>query len=762
VPTASTARAIRACVLGIALAVVATTVPAGLAEAVDDGSGRSLLLSSYQAAYADYSAATSLSDELSDGDRKVVDAKVRSARSSLNKAKPLIERAKSSSSLRRARAAMVVESARAATMRRAVWQLHHTEKARALAKQRALADLSASTNGTMSADSYARAYDSGAAAASRIDAERAEAFAAMGSTSTPSSAGALSAATAYATGSTVVRAATGRTGVPGGCSVPSVDTNRWLGSVRQPGPQLWTTKAWEESARAKASTDAGLAKTRQRMLTSARTEMGIKRDVLNGPTWSYLPKRALAFGYLWRETGDANARTKLINEVQSVAIRGPKGSELQNAMVLEGLATGLELSDPSPATRKRIADNIAVRWLGPASCLLAERSRFVYGAYNIPLVTNTASALAGLAIAHDRPTTGAAVTAASLYTVRASLAVLSRDGGSPEGPEYWSFQTRYAAALYSTVRAVYGAKPPVALPDLSRSAFYLTNTRATNGQIFTHSDTADMLLRAGLPGWYGFDKSSRLGGGLLKQQAAVMTEPWQVWWWPRGATATPTPSTGIFRTTGVAALQVPAATAWLKGGKNTSVHAHLDLGTVGYQSKGVLWSIDPYKGKYTSTYFKPQTRWKVWETSTVSHSTLRLANLSNQPTGAGAAFSAFDAERRLAVLDMRSALRSGSAKRTVQLGTNGSLKITDAVRRTSAQAFAWQWTTDAGVSISGSTAKLTKSGKSVTVRFSGLPKGSKVRVVGAAGRKSADGRALRQLQVVTPKVKSLNLTAQFA
>ena len=92
--------------------------------------------------------------------------------------------------------------------------------------------------------------------------------------------------------------------------------------------------------------------------------------------------------------------------------------------------------------------------------------------------------------------------------------------------------------------------------------------------------------------------------------------------------------------------------------------------------------------------------------------------------------------------------------------SDGTLKVSDKVSTSVAQQYLWQWTTDASASVSGRTVTLRRSGEQVTMTFAGLPSGSYVRVVSApSGKKSADGLALRQVQVVTPKVKSLAMTA---
>jgi hypothetical protein len=217
----------------------------------------------------------------------------------------------------------------------------------------------------------------------------------------------------------------------------------------------------------------------------------------------------------------------------------------------------------------------------------------------------------------------------------------------------------------------------------------------------------------------------------------------------------------LFKRTGVATLHGGGATAWLKGGTSTTPHAQLDLGTVGYVHRNVLWAVDPYKGAYTGAYFDRSTRWNIWEASTRSHSTLRVGGLDNHWSGASAPFTSFSPSEGAVSLDLKKAIKNSSfARRSVNLYSSGALKVTDRVTTTAWQPFVWQWTTDASASVSGRTVTLKRSGQQVTMSFSGLPSGSVVKVVSApSGKKSADGLPLRQIQVITPKVKSLSMAA---
>lgn len=750
--------------LGGVMAVVVVMPVAALPQAVAAtvSTQRAALWDQYGAASADYNASWKLYGSLPLADKKYVGSKIDAGMTALKKVKPLIERAKTPTSVQRAQTAMSTARARASVTRSSAWMLRNAMGARAKARAKVLSNLSSYVAGSLSESTYRRSAAAAAAVTTKVEADRKAALAAIGGTVKPRSTAPHTAAAAYTSGNFSIRPSSGWTGVPGGCALPTVDTSKWLGTATAPGPHLWTNPAWEASARALQGSDAAFDNAYEQVLRGGANEEARTYDWGKVAAAQYLPKRSLFLGLRWRETGDTGSRTALIKDVQSIVRRGPSAFELHGAMTLEALATSIDLTEPSSATRGPITEQLVVKWLGPASCQIADRSSYVYGSYNIPVVHNTAHAFGAIVVADRYPALSAAMLAVSLNAVKPALSVVAADGGSPEGPEYWNYQTRYSAALYATVASIYGGSPPTTLPNPARTTAYWNNIRAANGQTLTHSDASETALRPYVPGWLGFATGDATGSAALVERAENSPEAWSIWWWPRGSQSPmDSPSSALFSRTGVSVLQGPGATAWLKGGSNTTNHAHLDLGTVGYSRHGVMWAIDPYKGQYSSAYFARPSRWGFWEASTVSHSTIRVAGQNNQWPGASASFTGFSSTGRTAALDMRKAItRATSATRSIAMYSDGTLKVSDRISTSGSQRYVWQWTTDASVSVSGRTVTLKRSGKSVVISFAGLPSGSSVRVVSApSGKRSDAGLPLRQVQVVTGATRSLAMTA---
>ncbi len=754
--------AARVVIGGLLAALIATPLIAVQpSSAATIAAQRLQLWDKYTEASGDYDASWKMYKPLPAVDKKYVGGKIATGMSALKKVRPLIVAAKTPTSMRRAQAAMATASARAEATRSAVWLLRSAMGAREKARAKINSNLSSYVSRGISEATYRRSAAAAAAVSTRVEAERKAALASLGGTVRPRGAGAASAASAYAGGNFSITGVAGWSGVPGGCAVRAVDTARWLGNARDPGPHLWTTASWESSARAMRGRDAEFDDAYDQMVRGGQNEAAKSVNWSSVVAARYLPKRSQFLGFLWRETGSTQARTALLRDVQTVVRRGPIDTTLQSAMTLEAMATAIDLTQPTGTSRDLIIDQLVVKWLGPASCQIADRSSWVFGSYNIPVVHNTAHAFGAIVAAERYPALAASILAASLSAVRPGLSVVAADGGSPEGPDYWNYQGRYAAGLYATVSAVYGASPPISLPDMSRTTRYWWSIQATNGQTLTHSDSGDVAVRPFLPAWWGFAKGDRAGSAALVKRAENSPEPWSIWWWPRSGYSPSAAASGLYPRTGVAVLHAQGATAWLKGGSNRTNHAHLDLGTVGYSSKGVLWAVDPYKAAYSSAYFDRATRWNFWEASTRSHSTLRVGGTDNMWSGASASFSSFNAGARTVTLNMKQAIKnSTAASRSLAMYSDGRLTISDRVSTSVAQSYLWQWTTDASASVSGRKVVLKHSGQTAVMSFVGLPSGSYVRVIAApSGKRSAAGLPLRQIQVVTPKVRSLAITA---
>ncbi|XAS65969.1 heparinase II/III family protein [Micrococcaceae bacterium Sec5.7] len=398
-------------------------------------------------------------------------------------------------------------------------------------------------------------------------------------------------------------------------------------------------------------------------------------------------------------------------------------------------------------------ETVLVRWLGPQSCLQADKENFVDAPTNIAAIHNSANFIAAAVFLKKSPARAAALAKESLESIQPALRLITADGGTQEGPGYWTYQSRAIAALYSTLPNAY-APPPVTMPSLSKVSVYALNSTGPDNRPTPFADAQPAELSPLMPAWDAHVRSDSAVMAWVAERFRQKPDAYLMWWASQ-AGVIPAKKSSLFPQTGLAALHLPGSTATLKGGNNAANHAHLDLGSISFYRRGVQWSVDP--GGTTSAapgYYSDPTRWTYWKPGTSAHSTLMVEN-TNQPTNAVAPVTSTSGSA--ASVDLRLAFPgSSSASRSISHGTS-SLVIKDIFRSTQPSDLVWQWVTDAAVSLGTDRAILRRSGQTLTVRFAGAPAGSSLAAV-PAPEKGSEGQALTIIRFSMPQVKSLNLT----
>jgi hypothetical protein len=636
-------------------------------------------------------------------------------------------------------------------------------------------------SGGLSDSGYAAIRADSAAVAALAAKDRRRAWAALLSLTAPAASEAKSAVPALSS-STVVATPAGWVGIPGGCAVQSASST-WLGNAGQPGVHLWVDDADVTAAQLRGAVGSSLAR-------AAHNDLMHEADILKTPITTDLSaaatpmqKRSQRLGYA-ALMGDSEAADWVHDDLTKVLLPGPKtGNAIRDGIVLEGLATDLDwtgLDEAGTAEAATMREALLVRWIGPLSCRFDDVEATVVDPDNITIIVDAAMLHAALALGTTEPARAAALARTALIRLQPGLAAMTADGGSFEGPSYWNFQSQYLAAVYGTVKSVYGANPPLALPSPGAVPAYAWDSRSVDGTSLPFADSTLPFdaMRPGLVSWMAHQSSNARAGAFMRQWLQNPTAGFQVLWWPTDeALAAPTPErlSSLYRRTGLATLQAGSTTAWLKGGSSAGSHAHLDLGTVGYHRYGIQWAVDPGQGDYSLPEYSSRgvtsKRWTYWKVASKGHSTIYPT--TGQPPLKNAPFSSFSRSTTsslsgagTATVDLRSAMTGASAAtRTAALSTSGVLTVGDRISAATARQWVWGWVTEASISISGSgstrTVTLSQGGHVVHLALSGLPSGSTVAVVSApSGTYGPTGRALHVVTVKTGATRSLTLTAK--
>ncbi|MFM9136219.1 MAG: hypothetical protein ACKOT0_12450 [bacterium] len=531
-------------------------------------------------------------------------------------------------------------------------------------------------------------------------------------------------------------AVAGLTPIPGGCGLPAADPAAYLGTARAPGLHLWTSDAQVAAARARlADPSPALATAHRSIVQRATVLLGEPVDPTSG---GGLTTRALRIGYAWLSTQRPEFAAAMASDIAAVTASVLPVADLPDeAKIALATATNVDWlapgADPAlEASLQQAREVILVRSLGEMSCAIALGQEALVKYPNKAVVVAGSATTAALAVAGPHPAAAAALVAASVRMGKPAFAPLATDGGSPEGPSYWNFQTVPLAGMLSSFDSVLAGAALTGVPDFRETGSFAYDAPSTAGQVTRYSDTDTGELRCTLPSWI----AGRWGGAEATAVALAgrVRLGVELLWWPEeSAPASVAPRSRVFPATGLAVVHAGEVTAWLKGQAPLSGHTQLDAGTLGLALGDVEFTMDPGYGPQAdeaapgySDNAPDGRRWTYPQTRPQWHSTLRSGAGLGQVVGATATVAGGPAS---ATVDLAAVLPGVTrAVRTVEV-TGQGLTMRDAVVARGAREFSWGWMTDAKVSLSGNTAYLSKGGRTVTVTWSGLPSGSSVTVV---------------------------------
>lgn len=546
----------------------------------------------------------------------------------------------------------------------------------------------------------------------------------------------------------VIPTVQGWVGFPGGCALPSAASN-FKPVLPADGPGVATTRQLASKPAVSAASDPAMKVVHGQLLRAAANES--KRVLTLGQLRAAYVVRVPRLGYGWLSGGDTKARAVLASDAKKILEAGPNNmTTLASSHLLMAASTAADW------VKLRGLDDVAlVRWLGPQTCLLADRDSFVKSPTNLAAIHNAANFIAAAVFLKNWPEQAAALAKESLVSVQPALRMITTDGGTQEGPGYWTYQSRAIAVLYATMRNAYTSRP-LAMPSLSKVSAYAMNSTGPNGRPTPFGDSLPNELSALMPAWDAYVRKDQSVAAWVMGRFAQKPNAYLMWWRiPQGPL--PAKRSAVYPHTGLAVLQLPGSTATLKGGANELPHSHRDLGTISFFRRGIQWAVDPGTMPNTTPgYYSALQRLKYWKPGTSAHSTLSLTG-DNQPAGSHAEVKRVTSST--ASVDLRQALPgTDTATRTITHGTT-SLVIKDVIRASVGKDMTWRWITDAAVSLGKNRAVLRRDGRSITVTFTGVPPGSTLAATQAPDV-GPDGKVLTILKLTMPKVTTLNLTVK--
>lgn len=735
-------------VTGLVLALVLSGLTSTPATAATLNEQRAALSKLTYAAAGDYVASRAYVPVLARVNGLAVKGAIASGMRSLGAARIALAKAGTQKAMNEAAVKVRAERQRAATTRRAGQQLAVLKYFRAKQQKIAQTALSGALSRKISWISYRATKARAAAFSTLLEADTRRQVGSLGKLVKPLALLAAPYTDELQKGVGSIPTAPGLVGFAGGCALPAA-SNTFRPVLPADGPGVATNKQLAYEAAARASSDEKLARVHGLMLRSASAEA--KKSLSLSQLHMSYPSRVARLGYGWLSGSDTASRDALASDARTILKAGPEGMiTLRSSGVLLTAATASDWVKLSG-----LDEIVLVNWLGPQTCLYADRENVVKTPTNVPVVHNAANFVAAAVFLKGMPAQSAALAQASLTSIQPGLRTITVDGGTQEGPGYWTFQSRAVATLYATLPNAY-VTPPIVMPSLDRVSRYAINSTDPTGRPTAFGDATPEPLSPLMPAW---DAKMRNDGAVGAWSAARFDEQPNAYlaWWRVSPGNLPARQSEVFPYTGLAALQLPDGTATLKGGSNAFTHSNRDLGTISLFRRGVQWAVDPGgMPEGTPGYYSVFQRYTYWKPGTAAHSTLSFTGMNQWATAKAAVTAVSSSE---AWVDMRAALPGTStARRTVQ-HTAAGMVVKDAVRSATPRNMTWQWVTDASVKMVSSTrATLTRDGQSITIQLEGVPSGSTLTAV-AAPETGSDGKALTLLKLSMPRVTSLNLTA---
>jgi hypothetical protein len=390
-----------------------------------------------------------------------------------------------------------------------------------------------------------------------------------------------------------------------------------------------------------------------------------------------------------------------------------------------------------PDERALVRGAIVEKGLRAGARAYAERAGWTGRDNNWNPVCNGGLSIGALAVADEEPALAAETLARAQSSVPLYLRSLGPDGGSPEGPMYWNYGTRYAALYLAALESALGHDSGLAQSrGLADTGLYRIHAIGPRGLQFNYSDARDTVEAAPQMLWLArrFERPEYARHELAV--AAARPGIFQLVWYVPAVPGGPLALDAAFR--GVAAAffrsgwDERATYVAFKGGDSGASHSQLDLGTFVLDALGRRWAVDLGGDDYDLPgYFDFQRqRWTYYRNATAGQNTLVLDGANQQPR-AKAPLIAFDSApaRAFAVADLTAAYadRARRVWRGVTLLDRRDVLVEDELQLARPVEVAWQMHTRAEVELRGDRALLRQEGETLEARIL-APRGARFEV----------------------------------
>jgi len=500
-----------------------------------------------------------------------------------------------------------------------------------------------------------------------------------------------------------------------------------LKSLRSEHPRLIALQPDIERIR-KLVKDDPVAARIHRLLVVDASRIAKERPVeykLIGPRLLDKSRKALERIYtlalLFRLDGNREYLDRAVRELRAVCAFPDWNPAhfLDTAEMTHAVAIGYDWLHPalSPTDRKLIRTAIVEKGLDPGLEVYRKGGWWTRSEFNWNQVCNGGLSIGALAIADEEPERAREVVTSAVKSLPIAMRSYAPDGGWAEGPNYWSYATRYTvymlAALDSALGTDFGLAKSPGFDLAGRSRIY---SSGPTGLSFNYADGGAKVSPAAEMFWlarrfeqpvyawqqHELPRSSRADALDLVWFEAESRSPKEAKW----------PLQEWFRGVNVAFLRsswdAGAVFVGIKGGDNKANHGHLDLGTFVLDAGGVRWAMDLGADDYNLPDYFGKQRWTYYRNRTESHNTV-LIDGENQSLSGKATITP---GRSWMEVDLGEAYPDKLREFTRRLSlVDGVVRLRDRIRGGVPVDALWGMMTEADVESNGRSAELRRSGQ---------------------------------------------------
>ena len=403
----------------------------------------------------------------------------------------------------------------------------------------------------------------------------------------------------------------------------------------------------------------------------------------------------------------------------------------------------------SEESRNKIATAIYEKGLRPSEN--DKHAWFFKADHNWNQVCNAGMIYGALAIMDRSPEYCQALIEKCLKSNPIAQICYEPDGGYPEGAGYWDYGTSFEVMLVAALQSALGTDAGIASQkSFMQTASYMTYMATPSGKSYNFADSGSAMSCISSKYWFARqlnDASIVAVDELFVKNKKVLNVRLLPTYMVFGS-ALDFSNSQLPDNTWVNHGETPVfvyRSGWessddtyfaIKGGRASTNHAHMDVGSFIYERYGVRWAIDLGSHNYHvleeagldhGNTKQESVRWQIFRTGPESHNILMFNGHRHNVKGLAEIVEIFDTPRRKgAVVDLSAAFE-GDAKavvRTAELDKNDDLTITDHIEcGETPSVVEWRMATNAEAQIvAPNTIMLRQDGKTLYLKFKGKVK----------------------------------------